>query len=117
MSDWIELKYLKDNTINKCAVRSYAIAEIEAIGSSSCKVFMEDHDHHWTIAEPYEEVMKKIKEAEGPVAVPVAEHFTREEYQALFDIVTQHSDPDHNISEVMLNRLANTIKMILKEDE
>lgn len=80
MSEWIAFKYIENDEIRKCSVRTYEINEVEEISSNTCKVFVDDHDHYWVAAEPYEDVMRKIQKAEAPVAVPVAEHFTSNEY-------------------------------------
>lgn len=85
MDNWIEFKYIRNDEINKCAVKLYNIGEVEAISSDTCKVYCDDHEHFWKIAESYDEVMTKIKKAEEPVCIPVAEHFTREEYKFIFN--------------------------------
>lgn len=110
MSEWVELKYIKNDQINKCAARSYSISEVEATGAESCRVYFDDHNHCWDIAESYDEVMQKIHKSEEPVTVPVAEHFTPEEYERILDAMNRPVSPSEATQKII-----DKLEEILKE--
>lgn len=69
------------------------------------------------VAEPYEQVKQKIMDAEKvDLSDAVVEHFTREEYNTLYDLVVEESE--HGIGETYLAKLTpikNKLNEILKE--
>lgn len=88
MKEWIEIKRLEGNTVYPTAIRAYSIMSVDKISEGTCKIYL-DNEHHYsyTVAEPYEDVMAKVMEAEEPVTAPFVEHFTREQYELLLDAV------------------------------
>lgn len=89
MINWIEFKRLNGNQeIYPTSIRVYGIEGVDKISDGTTRIYMDDeHNYSYTIAEPYEEVMEKIRKAEEPTVIPFVEHFTREEYELLLDAV------------------------------
>lgn len=88
MKEWIEIKRLEGNRLYPTSIRPYNIMAVDKTSDGTCDIYLDDeHPGSYTVAEPYEDVMAKVKEAEEPVTVPFAEHFTREQYELLLDAV------------------------------
>lgn len=111
MSDWIELNQINsDYSVTPASVRAYCVCMVEKTGENSCKVLLDDdkHDVYYTVAESYKDVLTKIKEAEGPIPVPVAEYFTIEEYGLILDACKRLDGYE---------KIEKKLKEIIKEEE
>lgn len=113
-SDWIELKILNEDKIYPATVRVYSIESVSKTSDGACKVYMDsEHHYFYSVGEPYEEVMAKIAEAEGPVDLSncVVEHFTYDEYASLRamvrDAITdcEKKKHPHGVLDNMLKKL------------
>lgn len=98
MSDWIEFKCIKEDgnwngtktKLELVSLRAYEIVAVSRTGSDSCILTLggERNQYH-SVAEPYEDIMAKIEQAEGPVDLSncVLEPFTKEDCQIFSDIL------------------------------
>lgn len=85
MRDWVEFNMNGDTV----AVRPSYVVKVETIENGATEIHIDSgcNASTYIITEPYDEVMKKLKEAEEYELPPVVEHFTREEYGMLYEMV------------------------------
>lgn len=129
MSDWIELKCIKERDvqgsspklIEPMSLRAYTIQVVAKWGSEACQISLDDEKQTILyIAEPYEDVMAKIKEVEEPVDLSncVVEHFTRDEYELIKRACDAYAEVNFNsVDEQPSRDIVNKVKEILKEDK
>lgn len=117
MPDWIEFSRLKENgEIWPTSIRVYSIEAVDKISDGSAKIYMDDERHYsYTIAEPYEEVMKRIIELEAPIKVITPMHFTKDEYQFMYNCLSLLCET--STKEKKLQPILNKLKEILEEEE
>lgn len=94
MSDWIELNIVKDHegTVEPLSIRAYLIESVVRRGAKGCTITLDsDAGKYYQVDDPYEDVMKRIKEVESPVDLSncVVEHFTLDEYDTLLVCVRE----------------------------
>lgn len=120
---WLEFKTTDGDTQNKVSVRTYQLCSVEGTGTDSCRLYLDDEHHYsYSVAESYDEVMKRIKEAEEPVAIPVAERFTREEFTLIQSMILMATSEVHikqadSKTIKLLESINNKVSEILKEDD
>lgn len=66
MKGFIEFKFrASSERVEKAFVPVANIASIETCGVDTCKIYVRNpNGNYYSVAEPYEEIIKKIKEAE-----------------------------------------------------
>lgn len=119
MSDWVEFKCIKDESnwekskvnIEPLSIRVYNIGAVIKSSSDSCVIILDnDKGTYYSAVESYEEVMKKIEEAEGPG--PIIEHFTKNEYRLILETMERVANPSESVQNII-----NVLKEILKEND
>lgn len=118
--DWIEFKMKGDRllALRPEYITKYSMSQEE--GSDFTIVMYEEGDFvkDYYVNEPYEQVKQKIMDAEKvDLSDAVVEHFTREEYNILYDLVVEESE--HGIGETYLAKLTHIKNKLneLKEEE
>lgn len=113
MSEWIEIKRLQEDNVSPTSVRAYSIISVDKISDGSCRICLDDERHYYyTAAEPYEDVITRIKKAEEPQTIPVAERFTRDEYKSVLEAMERLINPSKS-TQAIIDKLED----ILKEEE
>lgn len=127
---WLEFKAVNGNKVNPVSIRDYDIASVVYTGKDSCIINLDvdssscAQPSYYTIAEPYEEVMKKIKETEESVDLSncAVEHFTKEEYsliRSMIPLATSEVHIERADSKTIkqLESINNKLAEILEENE
>lgn len=121
MPDWIEFKCIKNDgtwdgpntSVEPVSIRVYSIAAIAKSSSDSCVISIDNEKgSYYSVAESYEDIMAKIKQIEEPVTVPVAEHFTQDEYRLILETMERLDRPSESAQNIV-----NVLKEILKEND
>lgn len=119
MSDWIEFKCIKNDgvwdgtkaSVEPVSVRVYNITAVAKSSSDSCAISVDDEKgSYYSVAEPYEDIMAKVKKAEGPG--PIIEPFTKNEYRLILETMERLENPSESTQNII-----NVLKEILKEDK
>lgn len=117
MRDFVEFNMNGDTV----AIRPSYVISAETAENGATKLYIEIGDSYYEriITEPYREVVKKLKEAEEYDALPVVEHFTREEYGLLFEaceyLLENKLDNVHD--KVQYRTILDKLEKLLKGEE
>lgn len=121
MSEWIELTVIGGGgNVNPASVRVYEIIAVIKTGDKSCTVICENKiHHHYSVAEAYEDVMKKIQEAETPTNPPITLYFNREEYSTILMAIQEVVGrcEEKNQPHGALDSIIGKIKELLNEED
>lgn len=117
MAGWLEFKCIKQDggrgakpQIEPLSIRSYSIRSVVKQSSESTTISIEDDNNsYYVVAEPYEEVMKKIHKAEEPASYPVAERFTTVEYKQMLACLLKCKKEESDLAKEGNNAAAESL--------
>lgn len=120
MSEWIELKCIKSDgmwdgsnaSVEPVSLRVYNITAVAKSSSDSCVISIDNEKgSYYSVAESYEDIMAKVKEAEEPSSYPIVERFTREEYECILEAMKRLVNPSKPTQAII-----NKLKEILEDE-
>lgn len=117
MSEWIEFKRLNGNQeIYPTSIKVYGIEGVDKLSDGTTRIYMDDdRNYSYTLAEPYEEVMEKIKKMETPVKVITPVHFTHNECRFIYNSLSLLGET--GTKEQQMQPILDKLKEILEEGE